>query len=161
MRLGVLKLAVLKNSDNISEEDRESPAFHQLVHKMSGKQSTLPIIIVGLCTPTRSDLHVGSLSLRASPGPSPHIRTSPGTSTHGHESEHSAAVFGRPTFKVNLAQPPRFTKITVNPDVASWLHKVARVCRLAGTPYLTGPCLQAPCLRARHKHCLMPQSKLL
>ena len=79
-------------------------------------------------------LHAGSLSRRASPGPSPHIRASPSSSTHGHESEHSAAVSGRPTFKVNLAQPPRFTKITVTSDVASWLHKVARVCRLAGYP---------------------------
>ena len=34
--------AVLKNSDNISEEDRESPAFHQLDHKMSVEGVRMP-----------------------------------------------------------------------------------------------------------------------
>ena len=37
-------------------------------------------------------------------------------------------------FRVSLAQPPRFTEITVESDVVSWLHKVAKVCRLAGYP---------------------------
>ena len=48
--------AMLSNSDNISEEDRESPAFPHLVNKMSGgKHSTLPA--VDLCTPTCMLVH--------------------------------------------------------------------------------------------------------
>ena len=114
--------AVLANSDSIPMQERNSQKFLALLETMSGKQSTLPA--VDLRTPTRSDLQNGSLNLRTSPTPS----------IPEHDSDLSAARSGRPMFKVNLAQPPRFTKITVESDVVSWLHKVAKVCRLAGYP---------------------------
>ncbi len=51
-----------------------------------------------------------------------------------HTAADNLPSSGRPNFKVNLPQPPRFGTISVNSDITSWLYKVGKVCRLSGYP---------------------------
>ncbi len=51
-----------------------------------------------------------------------------------HPAADAPSTSGRPNFKVNLPQPPRFGTISTDSDISSWLYKVGKVCRLSGYP---------------------------